>query len=98
MIPLSYIDPNPARARLDRNLVDKTNEAAGQVIEWNAPAAPDTEFIIRHPEFNKKVSDFQLVGQDTAGVLYRSSPGKWTKGYSIFKYSGAGGLLRVRIR
>jgi len=98
MIPLSYIDRDPARARLDRNLVDKANETAGQVVEWNAPTTPGTEFVIRHPEFNKRVIDFQLVGQDAPGVLYRSSPGKWTKGYSFFKYSGAGGLLRVRIR
>jgi len=98
-VGLSYIDPNPDRARVDRDIADSVDLMAGIVVEVTTPAAADTEFAVRHPELGHVATEVHILMQDAPGYVYRSNPGKWTPEVSFLKYSAAGGhRLRLRVR
>lgn len=97
-IPLAYTDPDLQRGRLHKNLVDGLNAMVGVTVDVAAPPTANSEFSIAHPDLGKVATEFAIITADQPGQLYRSSPGNWTKDRSFFKYSAAGGRLRIRVR
>ncbi|HKQ98854.1 MAG TPA: hypothetical protein VJV75_13340 [Candidatus Polarisedimenticolia bacterium] len=98
-VGLTHVDPDPKRATQDRDLVDSLNAMVGVTVTVTTPQTADTEFAVRHPELGKIASEVHILMQDAPGYIYRSSPPKWTKEVSFFKYSAAGGhRLTLRIR
>jgi hypothetical protein len=97
-VPLSFIDNDPRRARLFADLRSAANARAGTIIEVTAPTAPNTDFGVAHHALGKKIAEFEVISQDVPGSLTAAGRNRWTKQVSRFKFSGAGGRLRIRVR
>ena len=97
-IPLGYVDGDPQRTRLFNDIVTQLNRTAGVVVTVTAPDTPNQEFGVLHPHLQKKIDEFEVLSTDNEGQLYRSSPHRWTKRVSFFKYSGRGGRIKIRLR
>ena len=96
-IPFSYVDQDPQRGRLLRNLTDQANRSSGVTVDIQAPPTANAEFAVRH-ELGRVPREVEIVKQDSGGVIYRSSPGRWTKSILYLKFSLAGGKLSIRLR
>lgn len=98
-LDLGYVDPDHRRHRALHDVSDRTNALIGTVVEdLQMPDVANTEFAIYHPNHDKTVEEFAIVMQDAPGRLYRSSPEKWTRTVSYFKYDQPGGKITVRLR
>jgi len=78
-------------------IVDALNDSAGVTVDTAVPATANAEFSLRH-ELGRKAREVQLVSQDQAGTLYRSSVFRWTRNLVYLRYSAPGGRIVVRVR
>lgn len=97
-IGIAFVDNDPNRQRLHREIVENLNTLAGSVVETGTPPTANTEFAVEHG-LGKIPSEFSALMADSAGTVYRSSAEKWSDRIAYLKFSAAGGpSVRVRLR
>lgn len=96
-IALGFQDPDPQRARLHREVVARINEIVGHEVTVTTPTTPNTDFLVQHPDMDHVPTEGAIIMQTSAGVLYASSPGTWTRSVSKWRYSGTG-KITIRLR
>ena len=95
---LAFVDTDPNRQRLHRDLIGAVNELAGSVVETATPPTADTEFAVAH-DLGRVPVEFSVLLRDAPGIAYRSSPEKWTERIAYLKFSATGGpSVRLRLR
>lgn len=90
-VPTAGLDPD----MLD--VADAVNDAAGVMVEVQAPATANREFAVRHA-LGKKAREVEIVSQDKAGTIFLSSRYRWSRTILYLKYDQSGGRLRLRVR
>lgn len=97
-ISIAFVDSDPNRQRLHREVVENLNTLVGSVVETGTPSTANTEFAVEHG-LGKVPSEFAVLALDAAGTVYRSSVEKWSDRIAYLKFSAAGGpSVRLRLR
>jgi len=97
-IGIAFVDNDPNRQRLHREVVENLNTLVGSVAETGTPPTANTEFAVEHG-LGKIPSEFQTLMSDAAGTVYRSSVNRWSDRLAYLKFSASGGpSVRVKLR
>lgn len=93
-----YVDDDPNREAYLFEVEQAVNDREGALVEnVKTPSSADKEFAVRH-NLGRIPSQFPVESRTKGGVLYKSSPSKWTKDVAFLKYSAASDTLTIRFR
>lgn len=92
----TFVDDEPNRDRLLRQLVETNNKKEGFRITTKTHAAANTTFSVTHG-LGRKPMCAVVEKQTKAGTLYWVDEHRWNKRVAFFRYSESADTITIRL-